>query len=63
MQSDKALSRNSYDNPFDISVSFGAVSHSKITVSLNAHNDNAIYTDNGLVLPKSISKQSVIIYK
>lgn len=30
---------------------------------LNANNSNAIYTDNGLILPKSISKQSYIIYK
>ena len=29
----------------------------------NAHKSNAIYTDNGLILPKSISKQSYIIYK
>ena len=29
----------------------------------NAHNYNAVYTDNGLILPKSISKQSYIIYK
>lgn len=29
----------------------------------NAHNSNAIYTDNGKVLPLSISKQSYIIYK
>lgn len=29
----------------------------------NAHNSNAIYTDNGKVMPLSISKQSYIIYK
>ena len=29
----------------------------------NAHNSNAVYSDNGLILPKSISKQSYIIYK
>lgn len=29
----------------------------------NTHNSNSIYTDNGLILPSSISKQSYIIYK
>ena len=29
----------------------------------NANASNLIYTDNGLILPKSISKQSYIIYK
>lgn len=33
------------------------------SLRLNAHNSNAIYTDNGLILPSSISKQSYIIYK
>ena len=33
------------------------------SLRLNAHNSNAVYTDNGLILPKSISKQSYIIYK
>ena len=32
-------------------------------IVLNAHNSNAVYQDNGLILPKSISKQSYIIYK
>lgn len=29
----------------------------------DASKSNAIYTDNGLILPRSISKQSYIIYK
>ncbi len=33
------------------------------TMIFNAHNSNAVYSDNGLVLPNSISKQSYIIYK
>ena len=33
------------------------------TVDFNAHDSNSIYTDSGKVLPKSISKQSYIIYK
>lgn len=32
-------------------------------INLNAYNSNNIYTDNGLILPKSIGKQSYIIYK
>lgn len=32
-------------------------------INFDANNSNAIYTDNGLILPKSISKQSYIIYK
>ena len=32
-------------------------------IVLNAHNSNAVYQDNGKVLPLSISKQSYIIYK
>jgi hypothetical protein len=35
--------------------------HYKTT--FNANSSNAIYSDNGLILPKSISKQSYIIYK
>jgi hypothetical protein len=32
-------------------------------LSFNANSSNSIYTDNGLILPSSISKQSYIIYK
>lgn len=37
--------------------------YDKVNRYFNAHNSNAVYTDNGLILPKSISKQSYIIYK
>ena len=41
----------------------GGVARSAHCIYLDLNKNNSIYTNNGLVLPSSISKQSYIIYK
>ena len=48
----------------DSAVPFGNnISTQGKKIGFSAVNSNSIYTDNGLILPQSISKQSFIIYK